>query len=131
MEDRGGEAVRDRHGRGVRGSLTPGTAVASFDQSVRMAVQELLETWSTSLSGVEFAVAEVPPESTEVVLSQSLPGEESFPTRIVLFRRPIELRATTPDELDALVFDVIVEEVADFLGIDPADVDERYGESQE
>ena len=43
--------------------------------------------------------------------------------RIVLFRRPLELRAKDPDELADLVHDVLVQQVATYLGVDPEVVD--------
>jgi predicted Zn-dependent protease with MMP-like domain len=45
----------------------------------------------------------------------------------VLFRRPIEHRCETRDELQALVLTVVVEQVAELLGMDAEDVDPRYG----
>jgi predicted Zn-dependent protease with MMP-like domain len=43
--------------------------------------------------------------------------------RIVLYRRPLELRALDREDLEDLVHDIVVEEVAHFLGLDPHDVD--------
>jgi predicted Zn-dependent protease with MMP-like domain len=48
------------------------------------------------------------------------------PPRIVVYRRPLMARADGEDELGELVFDVVVEEFARMLGIDPADVDPGY-----
>ena len=53
-------------------------------------------------------------------------GTGTDPTRLVLFRRPIEHRAETRDELEALVLTVVVEQVAELLGIDAELVDPRY-----
>ena len=48
--------------------------------------------------------------------------------RIVIYRRPLELRAVDRDDLEDLVHDIVVEEVAQFLGMDPAEVDpDGYG----
>jgi len=44
----------------------------------------------------------------------------------VLFRRPIEHRVDTRSDLEALVLTVVVEQVAELLGIDAALVDPRY-----
>jgi predicted Zn-dependent protease with MMP-like domain len=44
----------------------------------------------------------------------------------VLYRRPLAARADGEEELGELVFDVVVEEFARILGIDPADVDPGY-----
>jgi predicted Zn-dependent protease with MMP-like domain len=46
----------------------------------------------------------------------------------VLFRRPLLARAEDEDELSELVFDVVVEEFAEILGVDPEIVDPGYGD---
>jgi predicted Zn-dependent protease with MMP-like domain len=52
------------------------------------------------------------------------PGPQ--PPRIVVYRRPLMIRAEGEEELGDLVFDVVVEEFARLLGIDPSDVDPGY-----
>jgi predicted Zn-dependent protease with MMP-like domain len=53
-------------------------------------------------------------------------GQPARPPRIVVYRRPLMARADGEEELGELVFDVVVEEFARILGIDPADVDPGY-----
>ncbi len=53
---------------------------------------------------------------------------EPQPPRIVVYRRPLMIRAEGEEELGDLVFDVVVEEFARLLGIDPADVDPGYAD---
>jgi predicted Zn-dependent protease with MMP-like domain len=48
------------------------------------------------------------------------------PPRIVVYRRPLMARADGEDDLGELVFDVVVEEFARLLGIEPRDVDPGY-----
>ncbi len=43
--------------------------------------------------------------------------------RLVLFRRPLELRAGRPEELMLLIHDVLVEQVANYLGVTPEVID--------
>lgn len=43
--------------------------------------------------------------------------------RIVLYRRPIEARARSRDDLGDLIFAILVEQVATLLGVDPDEVD--------
>jgi predicted Zn-dependent protease with MMP-like domain len=62
-----------------------------------------------------------------VPLARLLPGGGGHPPRIVLYRRPLELRAVDRDDLEDLVHDIVVEEVAQFLGLDPETVDPGYG----
>jgi predicted Zn-dependent protease with MMP-like domain len=67
--------------------------------------------------------------------SVSLPGQRAFddhrepaarPARIVLYRRPLLARADGEEELAELVLDVIVEQFAHWLGVDPQTVDPGY-----
>ena len=47
------------------------------------------------------------------------PGRQELPPRIVLYRRPLEFRAMDREDLADLVHDVIIEQVANLLGVDP------------
>jgi predicted Zn-dependent protease with MMP-like domain len=158
---------RDRHGRGLRGVLAPPgvplyrTRTERFDDLVLQAVARLEPQWEAHLSGVEFAVEEIPPLNEAlsgargpVPLSRLEPGSPrpraaepgddwpdgpaipgadrpdraagQEPPRIVVYRRPLMARADDEDELGELVFDVVVEEFARMLGLDPGDVDPGY-----
>ncbi len=59
-------------------------------------------------------------------LARSQPAAGGKPARIVVYRRPAQARAEGEEELAALVFDVVVEEVAGLLGVDPETVDPGY-----
>ena len=48
--------------------------------------------------------------------------------RVVVYRRPVEIRTKGRDERAALVHEVVVEQVAELLGLTPETVDPRYGE---
>jgi predicted Zn-dependent protease with MMP-like domain len=151
------------------------TRAERFDDLVLQAVARLEGQWEAHLSGVEFAVEEIPPADAPigtgrggVPLSRLDPGvpqppdpqppdsqppdpepdtgavrrdvlikpEQADapggqaavpgPPRIVVYRRPLMARADGEDELGELVFDVVVEEFARLLGIDPKDVDPGY-----
>jgi hypothetical protein len=58
---------RDRHGRGLRGALVPPgvplhrTRSERFDDLVLLAVSQLEPRWEAELSGIEFAIEEIPP----------------------------------------------------------------------
>jgi len=148
---------RDRRGRGLRGPLAPAqvplsrTRAEQFDELVDAAVARLERRWGQELAAVEFAVAEVPPSElpdwagTPVPLAWLFPavaapapvpptgpptrdpGIGPLPPRIVLYRRPLEARAGDRRELEALVLDVLVEQVADLLGLEPEAIDPDYG----
>ena len=103
-----------------------------FDDLVLDAVEHLERRWGEQLAGVEFAVEPVPPSATEdealydddpVPLGRVLPVLGKEPARIVVYRRPVELRAPEPGALAELVHDVVVEQVARLLGLDPDVVD--------
>lgn len=134
---------RDRRGRGRRGpALLPGplspegvpavrTRRAVFDELVLSVVEELDERWHAELGLVEFAVEEAPmiPDdwgADTVPLATLVPGSGSRPTRLVLFRRPIELRSETRTDLSAMVHTVLVEQVSELLGRPPEEIDPRY-----
>jgi predicted Zn-dependent protease with MMP-like domain len=131
---------RDRHGRGLRGPLLPRDVPAwrsraeRFDDYVLDAVERLEPRWGRELDGVELAVEDVPPddpapwEHGDVPLGRFFPAQGSLPARIVVYRRPVETRAPDSHDLPALVHDVVVEQVAQLLGLAPEQIDPRYGE---
>jgi hypothetical protein len=161
---------RDRHGRGLRGSLVPPDVPLyrsrsdRFDDLVLLAVSQLEPRWEAELSGIEFGVEEIPPvignidDPEPVPLGRleagpmpsapahpapmrpvpaqpgeagraapsDAPGSTAKPARIVLYRRPLMARADGEEELAELVLDVIVEQFARWLGVDPQTVDPGY-----
>jgi predicted Zn-dependent protease with MMP-like domain len=79
----------------------------------------------------EYAVEDTPQlpddwSGDTVPLASLVRGQGVTPTRLVLFRRPIEHRCETRADLEAMVLTVVVEQVAELLGIDAEDVDPRY-----
>ena len=95
-----------------------------FDELALAEVERVEARWRHDLSGVEFGVEDAPelPEewgAQPVPLAALVPAAADRPVRIVLFRRPIELRAAGPAELAALIGELLVEQVADLLGRDP------------
>ncbi|MRT44949.1 metallopeptidase family protein, partial [Xylella fastidiosa subsp. multiplex] len=63
-----------------------------------------------------------------VPLGGTIPSREGRPARVVVYRRPVEIRTKGRDERAALVHEVVVEQVAELLGLTPETVDPRYGE---
>jgi predicted Zn-dependent protease with MMP-like domain len=113
-----------------------------FDDLVLEAVARLEPRWEAELTDVEFAVQEVPDADylsegggvplARVIRGSSDTSDPAHPAsgpRIVLFRRPLLARAEDEDELSELVFDVVVEEFAEILGVDPETVDPGYGDT--
>lgn len=129
---------RDRRGRGVRGLPIPPfhpayrTRREIFDEAVVSYVSRLELTWGKELRGTEFAVEEVPPsdpspwERGGVPLGRYFPAVSGQPSRVVVYRRPIESRAQGRDDLSAFIRDVIVEHVAFILSRSPHEIDGDY-----
>jgi hypothetical protein len=105
---------------------------AEFDALVLGAVQDLERRWHDELAAVEFGVEETPlladaDDVAEVPLASVVPADEGGASpRVVLFRRPIELRCEDRSEVSALVLTVLVEQVAELLGRPPEEIDPRY-----
>ena len=118
------------------------TRSEQFDDIVLDAVARLEPRWESELAAMEFAVQEVPEpdeladDSAEIPLARAIPGtpgrgdqaHPATPTRIVIYRRPLLARSENDDELRDLVYDVVIEELAGVLGIDPDTIDPNYGE---
>ncbi len=104
-----------------------------FADLVQDSVERLERRWP-QLAEVDFLVLEVPPApgpgdswSDEAVpLGGTVPGRENLPARVVVYRRPVEIRSKGREERAALVHEVVVEQVADLLGLTPEAVDPRY-----
>lgn len=133
---------RDRHGRGRRGILAPAevplarSRAQQFDDLVLDAVEELEERWANELARLQFGVEEVPPDaapdweySPDVVVDHGvllaeLRRELAEPV-VVIYRRPVEARAGDTEDRADLVFSLVVEMVAEWLGKDVEDIDPR------
>jgi predicted Zn-dependent protease with MMP-like domain len=131
----------------MRGPLAPPQVPLSvsrsdaFDDLVRDAADRLERRWP-QLAEVEFAVQEVPgPGGSDdrvavagdsiVPLGRLIAAGTtglSSPNRIVIYRRPVEIRAKNREERALLIHEVVVEQVAELLGLSPENVDPRYGE---
>jgi len=121
----------------MRGPLAPAGSPAAvsrarrFDDYVLESVERLDRRWRDQLSKVEFAVEDVPGlddwNRDWVPLARAFTAIGALPPRIVVYRRPIETRASGDRRLRTLVHDVVVEQVAELLGVDPEEVDSGYG----
>jgi hypothetical protein len=134
---------RDRRGRGIRGHLAPHdvplhrTRGQEFDDLVMDAVEELEEHWAAEIAALEFAVEDVPPSEAQsgfdpdTVVDRGVPLGRLFRDGlpeieqpvIVVYRRPIEARALDLDDRADLVFMVVVDLAAEFLGRDVDEID--------
>lgn len=106
------------------------TSAERFDDVATAAVGRLDKRWGRELASVQFVVEDVPDLSAWdrdwIPLGRADPAEAGLPARVVLYRRPIQTRASGEIALRRLVLDVLVEHVADVLGVDPGEVDPGY-----
>ena len=137
----------------MRGPIAPPQVPLSvsrgeaFVDLVHDSAERLERRWP-QLSSVDFVVREVPValrgptgapadpqgldvfdfEGESVPLGRYVAAHGDAPDRIVIYRRPVEIRAKTRDERALLVHEVVVEQVAELLGLAPESVDPRYGQ---
>ncbi len=135
---------RDRHGRGLRGPVAPASSPASvtrmerFGDLVGAAVDRLEPRWRVHVAAVDVEIQDAPPvadaagsgDLVDVPLAgyRLGRGPSEAPVTVVVFRRPVELRAPDrPARID-LLRDLVAEQLADALGVAPGDLDPSYDE---
>jgi hypothetical protein len=101
-----------------------------FDDLVLDAVEELEAGWEIDLAGMEFAVEEVPPPEAAAEFDSDTVSDRGVPLgrlyrqgvagvsrpTIVLYRRPVEMRAADLLDRGDVVFAVVAELTAGYLG---------------
>jgi predicted Zn-dependent protease with MMP-like domain len=139
-----------RRGREMRGPLLPPTVpgwrsrAERFDMAVLEAYEPIERQWHDRLATLDVAVDEIPrispkdPDSVQwppevvadgpIALARLIPAGvdvrgNATRARIVLFRKPIERRAKDSTDLIDLLHDVLVAQVATFLGVEPSIID--------
>ena len=142
--------LRSRRGREMRGPLLPTTVpgwrsrAELFDMAVLEAYEPIERRWQERVSALDIAVDEIPriapkdPESIQwppeviadgpVALARLIPAGvdirgNATRARIMLFRKPIERRAKDTVELSELLHEVLVAQVATYLGVEPSVID--------
>ncbi|MFI9806173.1 metallopeptidase family protein [Streptomyces sp. NPDC052301] len=109
-----------------------------FADLVQDSVERLERRWP-QLADIDFLVLEVPRlegrgdevgtwSDEAVPLGGVAPARDGRRARVIVYRRPVEIRTKGRDERAALVHEVVVEQVAELLGLTPETVDPRYGE---
>ncbi|KUN21564.1 hypothetical protein AQJ23_32145 [Streptomyces antibioticus] len=123
----------------MRGPIAPpqvplaASRAEAFADLVQDSVERLERRWP-QLADIDFLVLEVPHldgrgfSDDAVPLGGTIAAREGRPARVVIYRRPVEIRTKGRDERAALVHEVVVEQVAELLGLTPETVDPRYGE---
>ena len=146
--DRHGRGLRRPLLSPVAQPLPGGAAVAvpawrsrrdRFDDLVRDALDDLAPRWGHALATLEVAVEDVPDTRRgglplhgvvaddtaggAVPLGVALPATRERHARLVVFRRPVEARAEDPADLGDLVHEVVVDLLAELLGLSPDEID--------
>ncbi|WP_104109168.1 metallopeptidase family protein [Arthrobacter sp. N199823] len=136
---------RDRHGRGLRGPVLdaglPGsrTRGQKFDDLVVDSADRLRSLWPEALATVEYLVEEVPERlesllasGAQAPLGKYVParpataGNMGEPASIAIYRHPVEALCDNAGQVRELVHEVLVEQVAGLLNIDPDAVDPLF-----
>ncbi|WP_347404518.1 metallopeptidase family protein [Streptomyces sp. MST-110588] len=128
----------------MRGPIAPPQVPLSVSRADAFAdlvydSRDRLERRWPQLAEVEFLASEVPAFGPEedaalaadaggVPLGRLLPASDGHRDRVVIYRRPVEIRTKNRDERALLVHEVVVEQVAELLGLAPESVDPRYGQ---
>jgi hypothetical protein len=100
-----------------------------FDEVVLDVADRVRLVLGGRYAAVEFAVEDVPPsdprpwEEQTAALGRLLPATHGRPPRVVVYRRPVEIRAADAEELGMVVQEVIVEQVAALLGVPPSEIE--------
>lgn len=126
----------------MRGPVAPpqvplaASRAETFADLVQDSVERLERRWP-QLADIDFLVLDVPRldgaalaawSDEAVPLGGTVAAREGRVARVVVYRRPVEIRTKGRDERAALVHEVVVEQVAELLGLTPETVDPRYGE---
>ena len=133
--------MRDRHNRGLRGMLAPPNSIAGqrlrskrprlatgfFFHCVTEAVDAIEEAVPDALSHLDIGVEEVPDVATiwsrHIPLACAIEADENHLAQIILYRRPIELRAPERAQCRQLIFATLLEQVASATGLSVATLD--------
>ena len=134
----------------MRGPLLPPTVpgwrsrAERFDMAVLEACEPIERRWSNRVSGLDVAVDKIPrispkdPDAIQwppeviadgpVALARLIPAGvdvrgNSTRSRIVLLRKPIERRAKDSVDLADLLHEILVAQVATYLGVEPSVID--------
>jgi hypothetical protein len=106
------------------------TTSQRFDALLVGLVARIESRWGDHLGLVEYAVEDTPqmPDDWDgpAPLASLVRGSGGQAAKLVVFRRPLELRAQGRAELTALMAHVLAEQIAELLGVLPQDVDPEY-----
>ncbi|MGC4154039.1 MAG: metallopeptidase family protein [Propionicimonas sp.] len=132
---------RDRHGRGMRGALAGpnpltgapmpvpyrSAGIGFFADCLRGSLARIAQTSPQALEGIDIGFEDVPTLTEawydSVPLAAAVSARPGSRAQVVLYRRPIEHRATGRRELARLVHRTIVEQLSALTGIETTEID--------
>jgi hypothetical protein len=104
-----------------------------FDAAALAVMQDVVAHGPAEVAAIDLAVEEIPVLPSDwgdqsVPLASFVDPAGPRPGRLVLFRRPLEHRAETRADLEGLLLTVIVEQLADVLGVPPEELHPGYAD---
>ncbi len=98
-----------------------------FFHCVTEAIDAIEDAAPDAIAHVTIGVEEVPDVSdlwgSHVPLAYATQADETHLAQVILYRRPIELRSHSRDQLRILVFSALVEQISTVTGILPDSLD--------
>lgn len=127
---------RERHGRGLRGPMAAPNPLTGapvplrqrprpadfFTDCLRASISRTAKACPRALVGIDIGFEEVPGNletwrSTRVPLAAAVPAHSGRNGQVVLFRRPLEHRASSRADLRRLVHRALLEQLSALTGI--------------
>ncbi|MCL2736214.1 MAG: metallopeptidase family protein [Propionibacteriaceae bacterium] len=100
---------------------------AFFFECVNEAIDAIEDAVPDALTHVDIGVEEVPDTSvlwsSHMPLAAAVDADETHLAQIIVYRRPIELRASSRTQMRQIVFVALVEQVASATGLSVAALD--------
>ncbi len=140
---------RERHGRGLRGPMAAPNPITGapvplrqrtrgadfFAECLRASVARTAAACPRAVTGIDVGYEEVPGNlaawrSERVPLAAAVPAQPGRNGQVVLFRRPLEHRASSRAELRRLVHRALLEQLSALtgIGLDELDPSGKAGE---
>jgi predicted Zn-dependent protease with MMP-like domain len=126
---------KHRHNSDLRGPLIPHSAPnheiysKKFERFLTEATEDFQIRLGFQIANIEIGFEEIP-NNRDLVLSEiSVPlgrTEIGNPSQVVVYRRPIETRVFSHEELDRKIRDVLAELIGSIIGLRPIDIDPDY-----
>ena len=133
---------RDRHGRGLRGPLAgpsslagrranpprPASPAEAFHEAVHAAVERVARQCPEAVADIAFGIEDVPVlepswSGPDVPLALAVEPTADRPGQVVVYRRPLEHRASSRRGLQLLVHRTVVEQLAALTGRSISELD--------